>query len=407
MASFEYKVRTVDKNIIVGTIEASNQKAAITDLHQKKYMILSIKEKGSTLPFKLTGFSIKPGAKINQKTLVIFSRQLATLINAGIPIIQSLNILIEEERNKRFKPTIIEICSDIEKGSTISEALGKHPKVFSQLYVSMVRSGELGGILDVLLLRLATYLEFLDNLRKKVRSAMVYPSTVFAIAAIIISFLLAVVVPKFKETFSSFGASLPMPTQIVIAAGDFVGNYIIYMIICLIAFIYGIIFVRKTTKGGFFLDKLLLKIPVLGEVIRKVAITKFSRTLGSLIKGGVSILESLEVVALTANNRVIEKAIMDSRVSIREGERIADPLRQSGVFPPMVVQMIAIGEETGSLDEMLSKISEFYDREVSTAISTMTSLIEPILILFLGVVVGGILISMFLPIFSLSGVIKY
>jgi type IV pilus assembly protein PilC len=406
MATYEYKVRTLDRSVITGTLEAPNQKAAVSDLHRKRYMILSLREKGVASPLSIWRRDRKGGARVSLKTLVVFNRQLATLVNAGIPIVQSLNVLIEEEKDKRFKPTIMQVCSDIEKGETISEALSKHPRVFTKLYVSMIRSGELGGILDVILLRLASYYEFIDDLRKKVRSAMIYPATVFTIALIIVSFLLAVVVPRFKETFESFGAELPVPTLIVISAGEFVKNNIIYMVIGLILFVYGIFMFRKTERGGYLLDSLFLKCPIFGDLIRKVAITKFARTLGSLVKSGVSILESLEVVAKTCGNKIIEKAIMESRVSIREGERIADPLRRSGVFPPMVIQMIAVGEETGSLDEMLNKIADFYDREVNAAISAMSSLIEPLLILFLGVVVGGILIAMFLPIFSLSGLIR-
>ncbi|MDI6785467.1 MAG: type II secretion system F family protein [bacterium] len=406
MAIFEYKVRTLDKSIVKGTIEAPDQKTAVIDLHRKRYVVLYIKKKGVKEPFILGKLARKGGARVGLKTLVIFNRQLATLVNAGIPIVQSLSILIEEEKDKRFKPTIINVCSDIEKGSTISEALAKHPKVFSHLYVSMIRSGELGGILDEILLRLAAYYEFIDDLRKKVRSAMVYPTTVLVIAGVIVSFLLGFVVPRFKETFESFGGTLPPLTLMVISMGEFVKDNIIYMIICLIGIIWAIFMLKRTEKGAFVIDGLVLKVPVIGDLIRKIAIAKFSRTLGSLVKSGVSILESLEVAGKTCDNKVIEGAVMESRISIREGERIADPLKKSGAFPPMVVQMIAIGEETGSLDDMLNKISDFYDRESNATIATMSSLIEPVLILFLGIVVGGILIAMFLPIFSLSGLIK-
>lgn len=407
MAIFEYKVRTLERNIIKGTMEAPDQKAAVADLHRKRYVVLSVKEKGAKeQPFVLGKLVRKGGARVGLKTLVVFNRQLSTLINAGIPIVQSLSILIEEEKDRKFKPTIMEVCSDIEKGSTISEALAKHPKVFSHLYVSMVRSGELGGILDEILSRLAAYYEFIDDLRKKVRSALVYPATILTIAVVIVSFLLGFVVPRFKETFESFGAKLPGVTLMVIAAGEFVKGNIIYMIICLVGIIWAILLLKRTERGAYVIDGLILKVPVFGELIRKIAITKFSRTLGSLVKSGVSILESLEVAGKTCGNKIIEEAVMKSRISIREGERVADPLKKSGVFPPMVVQMIAIGEETGALDDMLNKISDFYDRESNATIATMSSLIEPILILFLGTVVGGILIAMFLPIFSLSGLIK-
>ncbi|MBI4753142.1 type II secretion system F family protein [Candidatus Desantisbacteria bacterium] len=339
--------------------------------------------------------------------MVLFSRQLATLINAGIPIVQCLNVLIDQVDNKNFKKIIMNIREDIEKGASITMSMSKHPSVFNQLYTSMIKSGESGGVLDEVLERIASYLESVQSLRRKVQTAMAYPGVVSCIAVLIILFLLIFVIPAFKDVFESFGAKLPLPTMMLIKASDLIKTYIVWFFLFAIGiFFMGRLFVTKTEKGRLAFDSLLLKIPVFGPLFRKIAVTRFARTLGTLVRSGVSILEALEIVAKTSGNKIVELAVMGARSSIREGERITDPLRECGVFPPMVIQMVSVGEETGALDTMLMKIADYYDREVDSAVSTLASLIEPLMICVLGVIVGGIVICMYLPIFMISTIVS-
>ncbi len=410
MPIFSYKVKNIRGDVITGDMDSKDSKSVIDKLRSQRFVVLSLTEKKASLFSGL--FSAKGGAiekrkkgKVGIKHLVAFSRQLSTLVNAGVPIVQGLIILTEQIENKRMKQVVQDVRIDVESGLSIAEALGKHPKIFSQLYISMVRSGEAGGVLDIILDRLSGYLEASQRLRGKVKGAMVYPAVVSVVATSVTVFLLAVVIPAFKTAFTSFGAELPMPTKILIALSEFVKAYFIFGIIGIIVFIVGFSRLIKTELGAKKFDKFILKVPLFGTLLRKVAVAKFTRTLGTLVKSGVPILEALDTTAKTAGNKVIEEAIMNARQSIKEGERISGPLKTSGVFPPMVIQMITVGEETGALDTMLTKVADFYDQEVDVAIGGLTSMIEPIIIVVMGVVIGAIVIAMFMPMFELGSVV--
>lgn len=401
MAEFSYKAKAPNGTVMEGIIEAAEQRAAVDKLRGQKYIILEINEaKKSAIDQFIKSLGFKP--KVKSKDLVLFSRQLSTLVSAGVPIVQGLSILIEQIENKVFKNIVEKIQEDIESGQSIADSLKKHPNAFTDLYVAMIRAGEMGGILDVILERLSSYLEGAEALKGKVKGAMVYPIVVGLIAGVVTLFLLTVVIPTFKEIFESFGAELPLITQFLINLSDFLRKWIIAVILVPIGLFIGFKQFRKTPFGNYKTDEIALKIPVFGILLKKVAVAKFTRTFGTLIKSGVPILQALDTVAKTSGNKVIEKAILEAREAIREGERIADPLRRSAIFPPMVIQMISVGEETGNLDTMLSKISDFYDQEVDNAVKGLTSMIEPIIIVVMGVVIGSIVIAMFMPMFELG-----
>lgn len=401
MAEFSYKAKAPNGTVMEGIIEAAEQRAAVDKLRGQKYIILEINEaKKSAIDQFIKSLGFKP--KVKSKDLVLFSRQLSTLVSAGVPIVQGLSILIEQIENKVFKNIVEKIQEDIESGQSIADSLKKHPNAFTDLYVAMIRAGEMGGILDVILERLSSYLEGAEALKGKVKGAMVYPIVVGLIAGVVTLFLLTVVIPTFKEIFESFGAELPLITQFLIDLSDFLRKWIIAVILVPIGLFIGFKQFRKTPFGNYKTDEIALKIPVFGILLKKVAVAKFTRTFGTLIKSGVPILQALDTVAKTSGNKVIEKAILEAREAIREGERIADPLRRSAIFPPMVIQMISVGEETGNLDTMLSKISDFYDQEVDNAVKGLTSMIEPIIIVVMGLVIGSIVIAMFMPMFELG-----
>ncbi|MEW6619995.1 MAG: type II secretion system F family protein [bacterium] len=408
MPTYTYKARNMSGGLVTGTIEAESQRSVILRLKQQHLMVISAEEeKANPIIEILNKFSVTALGRVGLKDLVLFSRQLSTLINAGIPIVQCLNVLIDQVENKNFKKIIMTIREDIEKGASITIAMSKHPGVFNQLYTSMVKSGESGGVLDEVLERISSYLESVQTLRRKVRTAMAYPAVVSFVATGIVIFLLTFVIPAFEGVFESFGAKLPLPTQILINISRLLRHYLPWMV--LIAIIIGIILrllITKTEKGRITFDSLCLKLPVFGTLFRKIAVSRFARTLGTLVRSGVSILEALEIVAKTSGNKIVELAVMGARSSIREGERITDPLRECGVFPPMVIQMVSVGEETGALDNMLMKVADYYDREVDMTVSALASLIEPLLIVVLGVVVGTIVICMYLPIFMMSSIIS-
>jgi type IV pilus assembly protein PilC len=403
MAQYKYTARNNLGKMIEGVVEAQVQKLAIEKLRSQRYTVMSLTEvkasaDGGNFLDRLNPFK----GSIKAKDLVIFSRQLATLVSAGVPIVQGLNILEEQIESPNFKKVITGVRSDIESGIAIADALKKHPKAFTELYVSMIRAGETGGVLDAILERLSAYLESAEALKSKVKGAMVYPTVVAGVAGSVTLFLLVGVIPTFKKVFASFGHELPLPTQILMNFSDILRAHL-FMILCLpVAFFFAFRSWYKTETGRTEVDKLAIRLPVMGDLVKKVAVAKFTRTLGTLIKSGVPILQALDTVAKTSGNRVIELTIMKARESIREGEKIADPLKASGVFPPMVLQMISVGEETGNLETMLTKIADFYDQEVDTAIKAMTSLIEPAVICVMGVVIGAIVICMFLPIFEMS-----
>lgn len=405
MALFGYKVRSPQGNVLTGTMEAREQRMVVDRLRHQRFIVLEIGEiKKSALKDLLDSINFLK-RKVKQKDLVLFSRQLSTLIGAGVPIVQGLTILVDQIDNPAFKKVITSVREDIESGTSITEALSRHPTVFSELYVNMVKSGELGGILDVILERLSAYQESAAALRGKIRSAMVYPAVIALVAGGVTTFLMIVVVPTFVNIFEEVGAQLPLPTQILLAVSNFLKSYIIFVIIGLIVFVVGLRQYYRTEAGSMYIDRLLLRLPLFGALLRKVAVAKFTKTFGTLVKSGVPILQALETVAKTSGNRVIEKAVLQAKEAIREGERISEPLKASGAFPPMVTQMISVGEETGNLDAMLSKIAEFYEQEVDTAISGLTSLIEPVVVVFMGIIIGAIAISMYMPMFQLGALV--
>jgi len=393
-----YKAKDSSGKIVAGEIDAADQRAATDRLRAMKLALLAIEEqKEEPLMTRLNPFR----AKVKNKEVVIFSRQLSTLVSAGVPLVQGLSIL-EAQASKMFKPVVAAIKADIEAGLGIADAMKKHPQVFSTLYVSMIRAGEVGGILDTILERLSAYLEQSEALKSKIKSAMMYPVVLTVVALGVTVFLLVFVIPTFKNIFSGFGAELPLPTRIVIGLSDGLKSNALYILPVLIAMFVAFQKFRKSPLGAERIDTMMLKLPVFGELLTKVAIAKFTRTLGTLIKSGVPILQGLDTVAATAGNVVIEKAVLTCRESVKEGGKLADPLNRSGVFPAMVVQMIGVGEETGSLDTMLIRIADFYDQEVDTAVKGLTSMIEPIIIVVLGVIIGTIVIAMFLPMFELG-----
>lgn len=401
MPLYSYKARASGGNPVAGVVEANDQRTAVDQLRQQRMVVLEITEKEPSLLDTIKKLPLfKPS--IPAKEIVLFSRQLSTLVSAGVALVSGLNILSEQIQFKPFKSIVMKVKEDIESGQPIAEALKKHPDAFTDLYVAMVRAGELGGILDVILERLSAYLEAAEALRLKVKGAMMYPIVVSSIAALVTVFLLVGVIPTFKEIFSSFGAELPLPTRIVIGLSEALQHqWYVFIGVPVIAFF---LFKKwlKTESGRKIFDTRILQLPLFGVMLRKVAVAKFTRTLGTLVKSGVPILQAMETVAQTAGNKVIEAAIMDARESIREGERIAEPLKRSGVFPPMVIQMISVGEETGNMDIMLHKIADFYDQEVEQSIKGLTSMIEPIVIVFMGILIGGIVIAMFVPMFELG-----
>lgn len=406
MPTFSYKARDTSGAITSGRIEAPNQREALNKLRNQGLRVLSTQQLGAlTLDSLIERINILARVTLGDK--VIFSRQLSTLINAGIPVVQCLNILIEQTRKKSFQKTIGNVRADIEGGEFISSALAKHPSCFDRLYISMVKSGEIGGVLDEVLERIATYLENIAELRRKVIGAMVYPILILVVAVCVVAFLLVFVIPKFKEVFEMFGERLPGPTRMLIQISDFVVKWIWLILLGAIGiFITISIAVNKSERVRLQWHRLLLKIPIMGDLFLKIAIARFSRTLGTLVKSGVPILEALEIVAQTSGNKVIEIAVLNARNSIKEGSKISDSLKEFKVFPAMVIHMIAVGEETGALDAMLFKAADYYEREVDAVVSALSSILEPAMIVILGVVVGFIVVAMYLPIFSLPGMIK-
>ncbi len=384
-----------------GEIEAKDEHTARMLLARKRIRLKKLKKKPKDLLENIS--FLQP--KVKTKDIVIFTRQLSTMIDAGLPLIKGLEILASQQENPTFKKMLTQIKSEVESGSTFADALKKYPKHFDRLYVNMVAAGEIGGILDEVLRRLADYMEKAQALKAKVKSAMTYPTIVLAISAIVLSIILIFVIPTFAKMFKDFGAALPLPTQIVINISNFLKSY--FLVIIGSIFVFVIIFKKfyGTEKGRYIVDKGLLKAPVFGPLIRKVSVAKFTRTLGTLINSGVPIIEALNVAAGTAGNKIVEDAIKAVKASISEGRSIAQPLMESNVFPNMVVQMISVGEATGALDAMLSKIADFYDQEVDAAVDALTSMIEPFMIVFLGGTIGSIIIAMYLPIFKMASVV--
>ncbi|MCM2359018.1 MAG: type II secretion system F family protein [Geobacteraceae bacterium] len=402
MAKFSWEARSKTGSAQKGSMEASS--AALVEAQLKRYGFtgIAVKEEGKRRELKIPGFGAK---KVDSKDLVVFTRQFATMIDSGLPLVQCLDILASQQENPTFKKILYKVKEDVESGSTFADALGKHPKAFDDLFVNLVAAGEVGGILDTILNRLAAYIEKAMKLKKKVKGAMVYPTTIMAIAVIVVGVILVFVIPTFAKMFADFGGELPAPTKIVIAMSNFITKYIIVMIGAGIGINVAIKKYYATPNGRKVMDRLFLKLPVIGPLIRKVSVAKFTRTLGTMISSGVPIMDGLEIVAKTSGNKVVEEAIFKVRQSISEGKTMAEPLAACGVFPPMVVQMISVGEATGAMDAMLNKIADFYDDEVDDAVGALTSMMEPLLMVFLGTVVGGLVVAMYLPIFKLAGAV--
>ncbi len=402
MPIFVWKGTASSGEIQKGEIEAQDEQAARRLLRQQRISLSKIKAKPKDLLENIALFQ----KKVTPKDIVIFTRQLSTMIDAGLPLVQGLEILASQQENKTLKKILLETKSDVESGSTFADALKKHPKQFDRLFCNMVAAGEMGGILDDVLKRLANYMEKALRLRRKVKGALTYPIIVLAISAMVIGVILIFVIPVFEQMFSEFGGSLPLPTQMVVNLSNFVKSYFLVMIGVVVVMVFLFKKYYKTEKGRRVVDRLILKSPVFGPLLRKVAVAKFTRTLGTLINSGVPILESLNVAAGTADNKMVEEAIYNVRSSISEGRTIAQPLGESGIFPAMVVQMVSVGETTGALDQMLNKIADFYDEEVETAVDALTTMIEPFMIVFLGGTVGSIIIAMYLPIFAMAGAVS-
>jgi len=400
MPMFEYTARSQTGQIQKGQMDVANKDDVTAYLRKNRLIMVSVREQPKQIKLSLGG------SRVKTRDIVIFTRQFATMINAGLPLVQSLNILAAQTENKALAEVTRAVVYDVESGNTLADAFSKHPKAFTPLYVNMVAAGEAGGILDTILLRLATFLEKNDALVRKVKGAMIYPGVIITVAAGAICILLIFVIPTFQSMFASANLELPLPTRVVIGMSDILLGYWWAMLGVIGGAVFGIKSYYASAAGRLQIDSLLLKAPVLGDVIRKSAVSRFTRTLGTLVSSGVSILEGLEITAKTAGNQVVHNAVMESRQSIAGGETIAAPLEKSKVFPPMVISMIAVGEQTGGLDEMLSKIADFYDEEVDVAVSALLSLMEPAMIVILGVIVGGMVIAMYLPIFDMMNAVQ-
>lgn len=398
--TFKWSGKNSRGTIESGEVVAASREEVIAILRRRNITPTVISEKTAKKKF---GF----GGKVKDKDIVVFTRQFATMIDAGLPLVQALEILSTQVENKNLARTVSNVKLDVEAGSTYADALRKHPRVFSELYVNMVAAGEAGGILDTILNRLATYIEKAMKLKKKVKGAMIYPAVVTSVAVAVLAIIMVFVVPTFSKMFASMGGTLPLPTRIIISISNFVGGIgglIIFATI--VAIVIAITQIRRTENGRRATDAILLKLPIFGMILNKVAVAKFTRTLGTLVSSGVPILDGLDITAKTSGNKVIEYAVRDVRRAVAEGKTLAEPLSKTKVFPPMVTHMIAVGESTGALDAMLGKIADFYDDEVDAAVSNLTAMLEPLLMVFLGTTVGFIVVALYLPIFKMGTLIK-
>ncbi|HET9707863.1 MAG TPA: type II secretion system F family protein [Gemmatimonadales bacterium] len=400
MPIFEYTARNLKGDLVKDQVDLPSKDDVVAHLRKNRLVVVQVRvaPKAMSMP--------KFGGGVKTRDVVVFTRQFATMINAGLPLVQALDILAQQTENKTLSGVTRQVVYDVESGQTLADALRKHPKAFSDLYVNMVAAGEAGGILDTILQRLAQFLEKNDAIIRKVKGAMVYPAVIMSVAVIAVAVLLIFVIPTFQNMFASVNLDLPLPTRIVIGMSNVLKGYWWAIIGVMVIAVFSINRYYKTAAGRLQIDALMLRFPVLGDLLRKSAVSRFTRTLGTLISSGVSILDGLEITARTAGNMVIHNAVMESRQSIAGGDTISAPLQRSKVFPPMVISMIAVGEQTGGLDEMLSKIADFYDEEVDAAVGTLLSLMEPIMIVVLGVVVGGMVVAMYLPIFDMVNAVQ-
>lgn len=396
MPVFEYKGKSVAGAPVSGALKAKDRKELDRVLRRNRIIVTSVRKKPAELHIKI-------GTGVRAVDISRFTRQFSTMIGAGLPMVQCLDILATQSDNRDFAKIVHQIKDSVSGGTTLSEALARHPKVFDTLYTNMVQAGEIGGALDVVLTRLAVYREKADSLKRKVKGAMIYPSVIVVVAGGVTFAMLTWIVPVFAKMFGGLNAELPEPTQVVLRISNFLQEYVLYILVGLIGATFGFFAALRTTRGRLMFDTMMLKLPIFGPLTRRSSVARFTRTLGTLLSSGVSIIEALEVTAKTAGNVVIANAINKSVLSIAEGDTITAPLKETGVFPPMVTQMISVGEKTGGLDEMLSKIADFYDEEVDAAVTALTSVIEPIIIVFMGIVIGGILVAMYLPMFDIIG----
>lgn len=399
MPIYMWVAETTKGRKLKGELEAADEKIAASQLKRRNLAVKKIKEKPKDL-FENVAF-MQP--KIKKKDLVVFTRQFSTMIDAGLPLVQGLTILAEQTENPTFRKLLKQVVSDVEGGASLNEALKKHPSVFDDLFVHLVAAGEVGGILDVILQRLAVYIEKAEKLKSQIKGAMTYPIVVMIIAIAVLGVIMIFVIPVFQDMFASGGNALPAPTQLVVNMSDFTVKYILHIIVALVLFIIAFRQFRKSAFGRKKTDALAIKLPVFGPLLRKVAVARFTRTLGTMISSGVPILDALEICARTSGNKVLEEVVFEVRTDVSEGQTMAEPLSQNDIFPNMVTQMIAVGEATGALDTMLDKIADFYDDEVDVAVAALTSMLEPLLMVFLGGSIGSIVVAMYLPIFQAAG----
>src|SRR5712692_5881793 len=406
MPVFVWEGKTAQGKILIGEMEALNQQSVLARLRSQRIQPIPtrVREKGKGLDREITIPGL--GSKVKDRDVMIFTRQFATMIDAGLPIVQCLDILSQQTENKLFRNTIRTIKQDVKGGSTLAEALKKHPKVFDDLYVNMVAAGEMGGVLNAILNRIAVFIEKASKLKRKIKGAMIYPATIVVVAVAVVSILLIFVIPVFGELYGSMGKALPLPTQMTINVSNWFRAYFLYIVGAVVAIIVALRMYSKTEKGRVMIDGFLLRLPIIGDLLRKVAVARFSQNMSILLSSGVPILDGLAITARTSGHKVIEKAIMDSRLSISQGKTVAEPLKESKIFPPMVCQMVAVGENTGALDTMLKKVAELYEEEVDDAVANLTALMEPMIMVILGVILGGLVISMYLPIFQLGSLVQ-
>jgi type IV pilus assembly protein PilC len=405
MPKFNYVVKDRSGQTVKGDVEAADKSQALNMLRKKEFLILKLeKARGGAMQLS---FNLGGGVKVKNEELSVFTRQLATIVEAGIPVVNGLDILAEQTDNPGFNDVIRDVKESVNTGLSLSDALGKHPRVFPVLLVSMVRAGESSGMLDVVLDRVSGYMEKANALEKKVKSAMIYPAVIVLMATVITLVMILKVIPVFKDIFAGFGAELPAATEFLINLSDFLRSYFLVFLGGVAAVVMAVKWYLGTPGGKLRFDRMKLNLPIVGEIFQKVAVSRFTRTLGTLLNSGVPILNALEIVSETSGNKALEKSVNEVRKQVKEGESISPPMERSGIFPPMVIRMISVGEKSGELEKMLTKIANFYDEQVDTAVSGLTSLLEPLIIAFLGIVIGGIVFCMFLPIFKISQIINF
>ncbi len=402
MSVFAYRGRSAGA-VVSGELEADTRMAAVAQLRDRGVVATAVQERK---PRAQGGFALFRRHRAKDKHLAVYTRQFSTMIDAGLPIVQCLTVLSEQSESPVLRPITAEIARDVEGGSTLAEAFGKYPRTFDELFVNMLAVGEAAGVLDTVLQRLATYIEKAASLKRKVKSALVYPVTIISVAILVVIFMMIFVIPTFAKMFLGLGAELPLPTKIVVWMSNFTQRYVLLIVAGLIGSVFALRAYYRTPQGSMVIDRLTLKVPIVGRLVQKVAVARFARTLGTLLSSGVPILEALRITARSAGNRVVEKVVMEARENVTAGRALSEPLRAAPVFAPMVVHMISVGESTGALDQMLTKVADFYDDEVDTAVGTLMSLLEPVMIVILGVIIGGLVVALYLPIFKIVTLIK-